>query len=52
MTIVLRPIGRGNWAPVLLVVSPGKNSPLPLEFYVGQRLELCGHVFRVSRLMP
>jgi hypothetical protein len=52
VTVVLRPLGRGNWAPVVLRVDHGKNTPLPLEFYVGQRVELGGHVFRVSKVLP
>lgn len=52
MTLHLRPPGRGNWTPLVLIVSPGKNSPLPLEFYVGQRMDIAGHVFRVAKLLP
>jgi hypothetical protein len=50
--LVLRPPGRGNWKPVLLRVEHSRNSPLPLEFYRNQRVELGGHVFRVAKVMP
>lgn len=47
MTIVLRPIGRGNWATAVLQLS-GRRAPPPMYFNVGQRLELApGMVFRV-----
>lgn len=50
--LVLRPLGRGNWSPVLLRVEQSRNSPLPLEFHVNQRVEFGGHVFRVAKVMP
>lgn len=50
--LLLRPFGRGNWKPVLLRVEQSRNSPLPLEFHVNQRVVLGGHVFRVSKVMP
>lgn len=50
--LILRPPGRGNWKPVVLRVEQGRNSPLPLEFHRNQRVELGGHVFRVSKVMP
>lgn len=52
MTLTLRPPGRGNWTPVLLVVDEGRNCPLPLEFHVNQRVELGGHVFRIAKVTP
>lgn len=51
MTLTLRPIGRGNWAPVQLSITPGRNSPLPLYVAKGQRVELGGQVYRVVRVM-
>lgn len=47
--VVLRPFGRGNWEPVELRIS-GRRAPLPMEFSVGQMVELCGQSFRVSRI--
>lgn len=53
MIVILRPPGRGNWAPVRLdLLMPGKHGPLPLEVLVGQRWVLDGKVFRVSKVMP
>lgn len=50
--LLLRPPGRGNWKPVLLTVDASRNSPLPLQFHVNQRVELGGLVFRVAKVMP
>lgn len=52
MTLVLRPPGRGNWKPVVIAIELGRNCPLPLEFHRDQRVELGGHVFRVSKVLP
>lgn len=49
--LILRPPGRGNWATVELRVC-GRRSPPPLYFAVGQRVELGGMVFRVSKVLP
>jgi len=50
MQLTLRPIGRGNWSPVLLTIKPGRNSPLPLYVERGQRVQLGGQVYRVVRV--
>jgi hypothetical protein len=52
VTLVLRPPGRGNWKPVVLRIDQSRNTPLPLEFHRGQRVELGGHVFRVVGVQP
>jgi hypothetical protein len=52
MTLILRPPGRGNWKPVTLTVSQCRNSPLPLEFHVNQRVTLAGHVLRIAKVLP
>jgi hypothetical protein len=52
VTLILRPIGRGNWKPVLLRVEHSKNCPLPLEFHVDQRVTLAGHVLRIAKVLP
>jgi len=44
--LVLRPVGRGNWATLLLQVS-GRRAPLPLEVHVGQRMHFAGKDWRV-----
>lgn len=51
MTLILRPIGRGNWKSCILEVSGGRAPP-PMYFAVGQRLELGGQWFRVAEVRP
>lgn len=48
MTLVLRPIGRGRWRPVVLKVDGDRAAPLLVR--VGDRLPLGGVVFRVSEV--
>lgn len=52
MTLVLRPVGRGNWTPVLLAITDSKHAPLPLEVFRGQRVNVAHHVFRISKVLP
>lgn len=49
MTLILRPIGRGNWRPTRMHIDGGHA--LPLLFRVGQRLSLGGVEFRISEVM-
>jgi len=51
MTLILRPIGRGNWRPLTVAVD-GAWLPPPMYFAVGQRIELGGCLFRISRILP
>lgn len=51
MTLILRPVGRGNWATVVLTVG-GRRAPPPLYFALGQRIPLGGSVFRVVEVRP
>ena len=51
MTLILRPLGKGNWATVELDVS-GRRAPPPMYFLVGQRITLGGQVFRISEIRP
>ena len=52
VTVTLRPIGRGGWAPITLSYDPRVRAelPAPLQFIRGQRVELLGHVYRVARV--
>lgn len=50
--LVLRPLGRGAWTPVVLAITESKHSPLPLEVFRGQRVTLGGRVFRVAKVLP
>jgi hypothetical protein len=52
LTLILRPLGRGNWAPMLLRIEQSKHAPLPLEVHVGQRLTVAGRTFRVAKVLP
>ena len=49
MTLILRPIGRGNWRPTRMHIDSGHA--LPLLFRVGQRLPLGGVVFRICEVV-
>lgn len=49
MTLILRPIGRGNWRPTRMQIDGGHA--LPLLFRVGQRLSLGGVEFRISEVV-
>lgn len=51
MTLVLRPVGRGNWGTVLLEIS-GRRAPPPLYFQRGQRIPMGGTVFRIVEVRP
>lgn len=49
MTLILRPIGRGNWATTRVQLEGGHA--LPLLFRVGQRLPLGRVVFRICEVI-
>jgi hypothetical protein len=50
MTLVLRPPGRGAWAPVIVVID-GRHA-IPLVFRRGDLFPLGGEVFRIVRVLP
>jgi len=50
--LILRPLGRGNWTPLVLAIAESKHTPLPLEVFVGQHWTLAGRVFRIAKVMP
>lgn len=50
MTLYLRPLGRGNWAPTVLVVQRTGRQPPPMFVEVNQRITLGGVVYRISRV--
>lgn len=54
MTLLLVPIGRGNWTPMRLEIPRQRNEvPLvPIETRVGQRVVVAGRVFRISKVLP
>jgi len=54
MTLILRPIGRGNWAPLQLdIPRTRKELPLlPIEARKGVRLDIAGRTFRIAKVIP
>jgi hypothetical protein len=48
--LILRPPGRGNWAPVILAIEGKRAAPLLVR--VGDLIPLAGQVFRVAKVMP
>lgn len=45
MTLLLRPVGRGNWRPLTIAITGQRAAPLLVRR--GHRFELGGIVFRV-----
>lgn len=55
MTLVLRPVGRGNWAVVRLqfTIMPNRTAPAPLvDYATEQRVVIDGRQYRVVRIEP
>lgn len=51
MTLVIRPVGRGNWRPVRMTIDdPQRAGPMLVQ--PGARFELGGVVWRVVRVEP
>jgi hypothetical protein len=51
--LVLRPIGRGSWAPVTLhIPTQRKEFPLPIEVRVGRHVTIDGRVYRIAKVLP
>lgn len=50
MTLILRPVGRGNWRPQTFTVD--EHHVPPMFVRVGQRFELGGVVFRIAKVLP
>ena len=50
MTLILKPVGRGNWSPTTLQLDGHHH--LPLLVRVGTRLELGGITFRICAVQP
>lgn len=52
VTVTLRPVGRGSWAPITLSYDPRVRTelPAPLEFRRGQMVAFMGRVYRVARV--
>lgn len=53
MTLVRRPPGKGAWAPLLLIVPPQRTEqPRPMEWRIGQRVDVAGHPYRIAEVRP
>lgn len=52
ITVTLRPLGRGGWAPITLQYDPRVRCelPAPMEFRRGQIVPLLGRDYRVARV--
>lgn len=50
MTVVCKPCGPGNWATMRLVYVGPQMAPFTVA--VGERFELAGVVYRVSKVLP
>lgn len=48
--LVLRPVGRGNWTPIILALEGKRIAPLLLR--VGDRLPLGGVTYRIAKVLP
>lgn len=52
VTVLLRPLGRGGWAPISLSYDPRLRTeqPTAVEWYRGQRVKLGELVYRVAKV--
>lgn len=50
MTLLLKPAGKGNWAPVSMTLVGNRASPILVT--PGQLLTIGGVTFRICQVMP
>lgn len=50
MTLVLKPVGRGRWRPMVVPVDERRIPPMMVAR--GQRITIGGVVFRVAEVRP
>lgn len=50
MTLLLKPPGRGRWAPITVAIE-GRHA-IPLAFKVGDLFTLADRVFRIAKVLP
>lgn len=48
--LILRPIGRGNWTPLIVTVQGERAAPMLVK--KGDRIPIGGVVFRVAEVRP
>ena len=54
MTLILRRLGRGCWSPLVVTYDHHRQGQLPilLAAKVGDRIEVAGVAYRVSKVIP
>jgi hypothetical protein len=50
VTLIIRPVGRGNWRAQAFTVDERHVPPMFVQ--VGQRFDLGGVTFRISKVLP
>lgn len=50
--LTIKPVGRGNWRPVVLAWPDNDDRTVPLVFCVGDTFELGRRVWRICRVSP
>lgn len=48
--IILRPVGRGNWSPLIVAIEGKRAAPMLVRR--GQMVPLGGVVYRISKVLP
>ena len=48
--LLLRPIGRGNWTPLIVAIEGKRAAPMLVRR--GDRLPIGGVVYRVAKVLP
>lgn len=53
MMLLLKPPGRGGWAPVTIhIPTQRKEFPPPIEVRVGRCVTIDGRVYRIAKVLP
>ena len=50
MKLILRPPGRGNWAPLIVAIEGKRAAPMLVR--KDQRIELGAVVYRIAKVLP
>lgn len=48
--LLLRPPGKGNWAPLIVAIEGKRLAPLLIR--VGQRMTIADQVYRIAKVLP
>ena len=49
--LICKPIGRGNWCPIVIRIEQSRNAPRPMDFHRGQIIQFGGQTLRVCVVM-